>query len=161
MPGTCIGGSGGIGGMLPFHQCRRGRCVQVWVGCCGAGSGVVSGVVVVGRVDDGVVVRAGVVECDVVVDGRVVVGPPPPLPEAKVKRPQMMIPIRITTVAPHSASTHGLRNQGRDVSAAPNGSSFAPTFKSCSEKPSTPYGGLLPPTKTDPTDGPGGQSRPL
>jgi hypothetical protein len=104
--------------------------------CDGAGSGVVSGggAVVVGRVDDGVVVRAGVVECDVVADGRVVAGPPPPLPVAKMMRPYTMIPIRITTARPHSASTHGLRYQGDDVSAVPNGSSwFPPRLKSCSE----------------------------
>jgi hypothetical protein len=97
----------------------------------GAGSGVV-GAVVVGRVDDGVVVRAGVVGCDVVADGRVVAGPPPPLPVAKMMRPYTMIPIRITTARPHSASTHGLRYQ--DVLAVPNGSSwFPPRLKSCSE----------------------------
>lgn len=58
-----------------------------------------------------------------------------------------MIPSRITTVTPHSASTPGLRNQGDDVSAEANGSSSAPRLKS-----STSYGGLLPPTKIDPTD---------
>jgi hypothetical protein len=54
----------------------------------GACSGVVSGDgdVVVGSADDGVVVRVGVVECDVVVDGCVVAGPLP-LPEAKISRP--------------------------------------------------------------------------
>lgn len=83
-------GNPGIGGTLPFHQCRRGGCcVQGWVVCGGAGCSVVSGdgAVVVGTVDDGVVVRAGVVECVVVADGRVVAGPPPPLPVAKMTRP--------------------------------------------------------------------------
>jgi hypothetical protein len=42
---------------------------------------------VVGSVDDGVVVRAGAVDDDVVVDGRVVAGAPPPLLVARMTRP--------------------------------------------------------------------------
>ena len=41
----------------------------------------------VGSVDDGVVVRAGAVDDDVVVDGRVVVGALPPLLVARMTRP--------------------------------------------------------------------------
>jgi hypothetical protein len=61
----------------------------------GAGSSVVSigGSVVVGRIDDGVVVPEGregwedVVDREVVVGGRVMVAPPPPLPVARTMRP--------------------------------------------------------------------------
>lgn len=55
----------------------------------GKGSVVVSaeGAVVVGSVDDGVVVRAGAVDDDVIVDGRVVAGAPPPLLVARMTRP--------------------------------------------------------------------------
>jgi hypothetical protein len=42
---------------------------------------------VVGRVDDGAVVRAGVLDEGVVIDGRVVAGAPPPLVVAKITRP--------------------------------------------------------------------------
>lgn len=75
---------------MPFHQCRRGRCCCVQVLTGGAGShSVVSGGadVVVGRADDGVVVRAGAVDDGVVVDGRVVAGALPPLPVARMIRP--------------------------------------------------------------------------
>ena len=93
------------------HQCRRGCCdVQVVVG---TGSIVVSsdGVVVVGAVVDGV----GDVVVEVVVVVRVVlgVGALPPLPRARIARPQMMPAIRITTVRPHRARTHRLRYHGR------------------------------------------------
>ena len=55
----------------------------------GAGSVVVSGGgdVVVGSVDDGVVVRAGVLDEGVGIDGRVVAGAPPPLLVARMTRP--------------------------------------------------------------------------
>jgi len=71
--------------MLPFHQCRWGRCCCVQVLTGGEGSGVVvsgDGTVVVGGVDDGVVVRAGAVD-----DGLVVAGALPPLSVARMTRP--------------------------------------------------------------------------
>lgn len=94
------------------HQCRRGGCgVHVAVG---TGSIVVSseGVVVVGSVVDGV---GDAVVVDVVVVVRVVlgVGALPPLPRARIARPQMMPAISITTVRPHRARTHRLRYHGR------------------------------------------------
>ena len=94
------------------HQCRRGCCgVHVVVG---TGSIVVSsdGVVVVGSVVDGV---GDVVVLDVVAVVRVVLGAGalPPLPRARMARPQMMAAIRITTVRPHRARIQRLRYHGR------------------------------------------------
>ena len=73
---------------------------------------MVSSVVVVGSVV--VVVGAVVVVDDVVLDVCVGVGAgaPPPLPRARVARPQMMTAIKITTAKPHRASTHRLRYHG-------------------------------------------------
>lgn len=108
------------------HQCRRGCCgVHV---AEGTGSIVVSsdGVVVLGSVVDGVdgVVVAVV---DVVVVVRVVLGAGalPPLPRARIARPQMIPAIRITTVRPHSARTHRLRYHGRSTALKRSVSSMA------------------------------------
>ena len=107
----------------------------------------------VGGADDGVVVEAEGCDDDVVVDGRLVAGAPPPLLLARMIRPYTMVVISSTTARPHSASTHGLRNHGEDVSDAPKSSSlFAPVLTPRVSKPSTSNGGLLPPTKLDPTD---------
>lgn len=68
------------------HRCRRGSCgVQVAVSCGGAGSIVsVEVSVVVGVVDDGLVVWEDVVVDECVVAG---VGAPPPPPLARMARP--------------------------------------------------------------------------
>lgn len=105
------------------HQCRRGCCgVHV---AEGTGSIVVSsdGVVVLGSVVDEV---AGVV-VDVVVVVRVVLGAGalPPLPRARIARPQMIAAIRITTVRPHSARIHRLRYHGRSSTLKRSVSSMA------------------------------------
>src|ERR1700733_1128541 len=79
-------GMGGIGGKLLRHQRCRGCCgVQVAVSCGGTGSMVsVEVSVVVGVVDDGLVVCEDVVVEECVVAG---VGAPPPPPLARMARP--------------------------------------------------------------------------
>jgi hypothetical protein len=93
-------------------------------------------VVSVGVVVVGVVVVGDVVVFDdfVVVDDGVVAGPPPLLPVASAMRPKMIVAIRITTARPHSARTHGLRNQGEEFSSRLNSSLlFAPRVESLLE----------------------------
>ena len=79
-------GMGGNGGKLLRHRWRRGSCgVQVPVSCGGTGSIVsVEVSVVVGVVDDGLVVCEDGVVDECVVAG---VGAPPPPPLARMARP--------------------------------------------------------------------------